>query len=333
MYRFDPVLDNWNPSDIRVASFDVDPQRGFSPLCPNELPVPDGHMIVNALNEQAKLASLRIVSCDCHPPNAIWLADEKHPQFSPIIGHPNCDLYWNSHCIIGTEGAGLLPGLPPIAQYNFVVYKGLERDMHPYGACYRDLAEKKTTGVIEFLRVQKVDAILIGGLCENYCVATTAIQLAKVGFKVFLNLEATRHLGDPLPERERMRKEGIDLLTTASDFSVKKIMQTTPYYVYIYFDTRKPGKFEYADLTFPYEPFYVGKGIRNRYRMHLSHSLDENTYKSRKIKNIIAAGLKPLIVIYAKYLTDDNAKHLEKELIKKIGRGKNGPLTNLTVTA
>ena len=71
--------------------------------------------------------------------------------------------------------------------------------------------------------MRKVDAILVGGLCENYCVATTAMQLAKAGFKVFVNLDATRYLGDPTAEREKMKKDGIVLLNTLSDFSVKTL--------------------------------------------------------------------------------------------------------------
>ena len=32
------------------------------------------------------------------------------------------------------------------------------------------------------------------------------------------------------------------------------------FYTYIYFDPRKVGPFMYGDLSFDYEPFYVGKG-------------------------------------------------------------------------
>ena len=32
------------------------------------------------------------------------------------------------------------------------------------------------------------------------------------------------------------------------------------YYVYIYIDPRKPGKFKYGEYEFDYEPFYIGKG-------------------------------------------------------------------------
>ena len=50
-----------------TASFEVDPQRGFTPLCPEELPVEDGHQIADELNAQSRFTKYRIVSKDCIP--------------------------------------------------------------------------------------------------------------------------------------------------------------------------------------------------------------------------------------------------------------------------
>ena len=60
------------------ASFDVDAQCGFSPLCPNELPVPNGDQIVEALNGNSEYATYRLGSKDLHPSNAIWHTDAEH---------------------------------------------------------------------------------------------------------------------------------------------------------------------------------------------------------------------------------------------------------------
>lgn len=38
-----------------TASFDVDAQKGFTPLCPDELPVAGGEALAEALNRQAAL--------------------------------------------------------------------------------------------------------------------------------------------------------------------------------------------------------------------------------------------------------------------------------------
>jgi hypothetical protein len=41
------------------------------------------------------------------------------------------------------------------------------------------------------------------------------------------------------------------------------------YYVYLFLDKSKPGKFIYDDLEFEYETFYVGKGTGVRIKSSL----------------------------------------------------------------
>jgi hypothetical protein len=101
-------------------------------------------------------------------------------------------------------------------------------------------------------------------------------------------------------------------------------------YVYVYLDTRKPGKFIYDDLEFDYEPFYVGKGRGNRYKEHLNEKRIVNKHKSGKINNIIKDNLLPAIIFICESVSDDVAKSIEIMTISKIGRYPNGPLTNLT---
>jgi len=181
----------------RTAAFDVDPQKGFSPLCPNELPVPDGDGIVDALNAQAALASVRVASKDCHPDVAPWITTDPVQICTPVEGdYPNLDVKWPPHCVVGTEGNDLLPGLPEEGEYDFVVNKGMDPEKHPYGACYHDLADTESTGVIEFLKGRGIETVIVGGLATEYCVKTTAIQLANGGFRVVLNLAACRGLGE-----------------------------------------------------------------------------------------------------------------------------------------
>lgn len=44
------------------------------------------------------------------------------------------------------------------------------------------------------------------------------------------------------------------------------------FYVYIYFDPRKSGKYKYGKYTFGYEPFYVGRGGKTRDTDFAQHS-------------------------------------------------------------
>lgn len=178
----------------QTASLDVDPQWGFSELCPNELPVPGALEIVSVLNEQASHVKLRVASKDAHSINALWIADVNKPQFSVIEGHKDLDIRWNAHCIVGTPGFEFLPGLNPEA-YSFIAFKGIEPDMHPYGACYHDLADTKSTGLIEFLQQNGIRNIIVGGLATSYCVKKTVLQLcASNHFQVFVNLAACRDI-------------------------------------------------------------------------------------------------------------------------------------------
>jgi nicotinamidase/pyrazinamidase len=186
-----------------TASFDVDAQKGFTPLCPGELPVAGGEGIAGALNRQAGLARLRVGSKDAHPRNALWRATKAKPQFSPLRG-THVDLRWNLHCVAGTRGHQLIDGLPHPAEYDFFVQKGIEPDMHPYGACYHDLAERQSTGVIEFLKYNRIETVLVGGLATDYCVRTTALQLRRAGFQVVVNLAACRGIA---PETVRAALE------------------------------------------------------------------------------------------------------------------------------
>lgn len=177
---------------MKIASFDVDAQKTFTPVCPDELPVPEGDQIVDELNANAALAVIRVGSRDAHPSNAQWIAEQAEDVLTPVTGD-NIDVRWPRHAMMGTTGFELLDGLPhPVTGYDFMVSKGLDVDCHPYGACYHDLADTRSTGVIEFLRSREVNTVIVGGLALDYCVATTVTQLCKAGFDVVVNLGACR---------------------------------------------------------------------------------------------------------------------------------------------
>jgi nicotinamidase/pyrazinamidase len=96
------------------------------------------------------------------------------------------------HCVPGRKGFELLDGLPAPIDYDFFVWKGVEPDLHPYGTCFHDLAERRSTGLIEFLQARKVDTVLVGGLATDYCVKTSVLQLRRAGFRVIVHLDACR---------------------------------------------------------------------------------------------------------------------------------------------
>ena len=84
------------------------------------------------------------------------------------------------------------------------------------------------------------------------------------------------------------------------------------YYVYVYIDPRN------------FEEFYYGKGIGDRKYAHLDSKGDSE--KAKRIKEIHKSGLKPIIKVIAKDLTESEAFMIEKTLIWKLGR----TLTNVS---
>lgn len=205
----------------QIASFDIDAQYSFTPVCPDELPVPNGEDIVAQLNEQAKFAQFRLGSKEGHSAHAHWVATKDNPVLSKIEAL-NMDVRWPKHCIPGTKGFETLQGLPHPQDYHFFVWKGIEPDMHPYGSCYHDLNERLSTGVIEFLRQKDIIRVIVGGLATDYCVKITVLQLLHAGFEVVVNLGACRGLS-PLTIKEainEMKGHGAFIIQSAQELHI-----------------------------------------------------------------------------------------------------------------
>jgi len=99
------------------------------------------------------------------------------------------------------------------------------------------------------------------------------------------------------------------------------------YYVYVFLDKSKPGEFNYEDLKFEYEPFYIGKGTGDRITTSL---LDrESPFKVNKIKKIQKMGGEILKIKLFENLENDESLQKEIEIIKLVGRRdfKNGSIS------
>lgn len=119
------------------------------------------------------------------------------------------------------------------------------------------------------------------------------------------------------------------------------------FYVYIYLDPRKSGRYVYGDYLFDYEPFYVGKGFGERSEDHINEAKNIlskgliinkknfpniNLCKVNKILKIIKDEKTPIIKILKINISEEESHNLEIKFIQLIGRIdlKKGPLTNLT---
>ena len=111
-------------------------------------------------------------------------------------------------------------------------------------------------------------------------------------------------------------------------------MEKDIFYVYVYLDQRKSGSWLFNNLKFDYQPFYVGKGKKNRIKHHFWEScLKKNTLTANKIKKILSdCGEYPLHYRIFENLNETEAFEIEKEIINFFGRvdNKSGILTNHT---
>ncbi len=101
------------------------------------------------------------------------------------------------------------------------------------------------------------------------------------------------------------------------------------YYIYIYLDPRKFGKYSYKNLGFLYEPFYVGKGKGKRFE---EIYWSRNSFFKNKINKIKKLGFIPVIFKLYENISEEESFEFEKQLIKEIGRFDlgTGPLVNMT---
>jgi hypothetical protein len=102
-------------------------------------------------------------------------------------------------------------------------------------------------------------------------------------------------------------------------------------YIYAILDPEKNGEFIYEDLKFEFEPFYIGRGKKER--LSFTKLIDRSSgYKKNKLKSLRNKGLQPIVLVIENGLTFEESVQREIDYIKKIGRKdlELGPLTNLT---
>ncbi len=156
----------------------VDMQRGFTTLCPDELPVPGGLETVPAVNRLLALPWARIdASQDWHPPDHCSFLGRRDNLYPP-------------HCVIGTPGAEFLPGLHT-ERFHTVWRKGFQRDVEAYAVTAQH------PGLPALLRAEGITAVAVCGLATNICCFYAARDLRRAGFDVVLVEDASAGIDVP----------------------------------------------------------------------------------------------------------------------------------------
>lgn len=199
----------------------IDAQRGFMPAAEGDrlgvegfgqLPVPQGERIVANVNRLLGEFAMRnlptFTTQDWHPYETGHFADE-----------PDYVNTWPRHCVAGTPGAELHPGiLVPDTTERF--YKGFV----PLGEGDQDNSytgflgfNKRFERLPEWLEKQGVRNVVLGGLALDYCLKATALDLRKqLGLNVVVGVDMTHPVAQEtgLAAIEEMEQAGIQFAAT-----------------------------------------------------------------------------------------------------------------------
>lgn len=176
----------------------VDVQLDFLPG--GSLAVPRGDEVVPVLNRYIavfrRLTFPVVATRDWHPPDHCSFRDRGGP--------------WPPHCVAGTDGARFAPLLDLPCEAR-VVSKATTRDRDAYSGF-------EGTDLDDWLRRAGAMRLFVGGLATDYCVLNTVRDALRLGYAVFLLLDAVRAVDVAAGDGERAIGEMRRLGATAIEF-------------------------------------------------------------------------------------------------------------------
>lgn len=167
----------------------IDVQNDF---CPGgALAVPDGDAVVPVINDMMDRFDAVILTQDWHPAGHSSFASS-HAGASPydMIDMPyGPQVLWPDHCVQGTDGAAFHRGLR--VDGDLVLRKGFRADIDSYSAFFEN-DRTTATGLDGYLRTRGISDLTLVGLATDFCVRYSAVDAAKLGFSVTVDLAACR---------------------------------------------------------------------------------------------------------------------------------------------
>jgi nicotinamidase/pyrazinamidase len=168
----------------------VDIQNDFLPG--GALAVANGDAIIPIANRLQAAFPVVVATQDWHPANHGSFA-ANHPGgkvFEQIDLNGLQQTLWPVHCVQGTTGAELAPGLQR-ERITKIFPKGTDAGMDSYSGLF-DNGHRKSTGLGEWLKAKGVTEVVVCGLATDYCVKFTALDAAQMGFKTHFIEDASR---------------------------------------------------------------------------------------------------------------------------------------------
>lgn len=189
----------------------VDVQNDF---CPGgALAVPGGDEVVAPINAMMDRFGAVILTQDWHPAGHSSFVSA-HPGKAPYdtVEMPyGVQVLWPDHCVQGTEGAAFHKDLR--TDGDLIVRKGFRPAIDSYSGFFEN-DQTTPTGLEGYLRSRGITRLTLAGLATDFCVAFTALDAARLGFEVTVDLAACRAIdldGSLQSALDRMKEAGIAL--------------------------------------------------------------------------------------------------------------------------
>lgn len=184
----------------------VDPQTDFGSSS-GSLYVPQGEQIVAATNElraalAEKMGENVFITLDWHPADHISFYTN-HEGAAPYtqLTLPNGEIQdmWPPHCVQGSDGAGILPGLVQ-QPTDTLVHKGCLQSVDSYSGFGSADGKSEITPLHAELQRRGVTHVFVCGLAFEFCVSATAKDAARLGYKTCVVSSATRGIKTEVTE-------------------------------------------------------------------------------------------------------------------------------------
>jgi nicotinamidase/pyrazinamidase len=173
----------------------IDLQNDF---CPGgALAVTGGDTIVSMVNALAERFDHVLVTQDWHPRGHISFASA-HPGAQPyttIDAAYGTQTLWPDHCVQGTVGAELHPGLS-VPHAELILRKGFREKIDSYSA-FLENDHFTATGLAGYLRERGLKRLFLCGLAYDFCVRFSAIDGTALDFECLVIEDACRAVGLP----------------------------------------------------------------------------------------------------------------------------------------
>ncbi len=189
----------------------IDVQNDFCPR--GALAVDRGDEIVEPINNVMPDYDAVILTQDWHPANHMSFASNQNAEaYSSIQAPYGTQILWPDHCVIGTQGAAFHSKLNTNAA-DLILRKGYNPEIDSYSAFFEN-DQKTQTGLHGYLQSRGISALDFVGLATDFCVAWSALDAAKLGWKSRVLLVLTRAIdldGSLKNALGELQKAGVDL--------------------------------------------------------------------------------------------------------------------------